>query len=420
MKKYINEEVNKYVNKLNVESPEKVLNVINELFNMSIDRFMSNIGSVEADGKNYVASENWDIFIDNLTQSIAEQKDIWNIGIRNIKLKILTYKYFTRKEMVKKEALEGYLRTEIKTYFTALQNFVDTQDFVMKFFQLPSNILYALVRYLFFMSPELNKSIKVTNDNLRDNINRVIGKRMEVAEKIAKISNGYADLFDVQEIKDLYDNGVLFEDNFVNRAINEFVCKLTQHKKAKNSMIEMYSGSMVTDINRMAEETAAYVAHVAAVRSEEGYEYFSANGEQIGTRFDNELQLIKDGKYDGYVVDKHSRLKEPNERINTGVMPWETNMGGEEGLDGSAGGPGASSGGGGAAGGTSFSGNFGNADFGGDFAPPGEEGIVPGSEEPDGTPMPDDEDGMPMDFGTEEDNTGEEVGAPPKDDGEEK
>lgn len=406
IKKFISEEVDKYMLKVSLENPKNVENVLNELFYLSTDKLMNNIGSVEADSRNEIASESWDTFIQGLTESVNDQQDTWIVGMHNVKLKILTYKYFTKKEMVKQENLESYLRLEIKPFFTALQNYVDPKDFVLKFFQLPSRLLFALIRYMFFINSDLAKSIRITNDDLKRNIERVKKKRYEVAVKIGKISNGYADLFDVEEMKDLFDNGVLFEDNFINRGINEFVYKMTTHKAARNNMIDMYSGAMVTDMGDQASESAAYIAHITSIRGETGSEYFTSNGEQIGKRFDNELELVRTGKYDGYVVDKKSRLKEPNEKINTGVMPWEAN--GPEGEDGEGGSGGA--GGGGDFGG----GEFGNADFGGDFASPGEEGEIPGLEgepefaEEDGTPMPDNEEGLPEDFGTVEDNTDEE------------
>jgi hypothetical protein len=407
VKKLINEEIDKYMKKVRLDNPKNIENVLNELFYLSTDKLMNNIGSVEADSSNEIATENWDMFIDGLTQSIHDEQETWRLGIHNVKLKILTYKYFSRKEMVKTASLESYLRMEIKPFFTALQNYVDSKDFVMKFFQLPSHILYAIVRYMFFINKDLSKSVRITNDDLKKNIDRIKGKRIEVAIKIGKISNGYADLFDVKEIKDLYDNGVLFEDNFINRGINEFVYKLTNHKEAKNNMIDRFSGAMVTDISNQACESSAYIAHIASIRSETGAEYFSSNGEQIGKRFDNELDLIKEKNFEGYIVDKKSRLKEPNEKINTGIMPWEDNSAGS-GVPGDEGaGPGGS--GGGSGGGDSF----GNADFGGDFAAPGEEGEIPGVEggpefaDEDGTPMPEDENGLPEDFGTVEDNGGD-------------
>lgn len=414
----INEEIDRYVDKFELDSPKQVVAVLNELFALSTNKFMDNIGSVEADEKNAVASENWDMFIDSVTASIQDEPESWMMGLKLVKNKILTYKYFTKKDLIKKENLDGYLRLEIKRYFTALQNYVDAKDFLNKFFLLPSELLYNVIRYIFFLNDDLSKSIRVTNDNLKDNINNMLELRMKVAEKISKVSNGYADLLDLKELKDLYDNGVLFEDNFINRGISEFVVKLLNHKGAMGNMIDVHPGSMLNDLKNLAENSSAYIEHISALRNESDEEYFSVNGEQIGKRFDNQLDIVKGKSFEGYVVDGKSRLKEPKAKIAKTDMPWETNPSGgggaEGGPDGGSGG-GASGGGGG-----DFSSGFGNSDFGGEFAEPGEEGEVPGAEgevggeeggegtigqEPDGTPMPETEEGVPEDFGTQEDNT---------------
>ena len=415
----INEEINKYVDQFEMDSPKQIASVLNELFTLSTSKLMDNIGSVEADNKKQVAVENWDTFIDSITESIEDAPDEWLMGLSKVKLKILTYKYFTRKDMIEQKMLDSWLRTEIKIYFTALQNYVDSKDFMLKFFNLPTEVLYNLVRYLFTLNDSLKTSIKVTNEDLRDNIPKMLELRMKVAEKVSKASKGYIDLIDLKELKELYDNGVLFEDTYLNRGINEFVVKMMNHVGAMKNIMELWGGSTINDFKKQAENSAAYVTHVSAIRNETDEEYFASTGEQIGKRFDDQLDAVREQQYDGLVVDKKSRLKEPNAKINTADKPWESNTGGdfpgtEEDMEagGAGGGGGGASGGGGSFGG----GGLGNGDFGGEFAPPGEEGEVPGAEgeegadgalgqEPDGTPMPDTEEGMPEDFGTVEDNT---------------
>jgi len=408
----INEEINKYMEDFDLKESKKVSKVLKELFFLSTDKLMNNIGSVETDDSNAIATENWELFVDSLTQAVQEQQDLWSIGIKNIKSKILTFKYFTKKDLIDLKSLESYLRMEIKPFFTAMQNYVDSNDFTNKFFNLPTELLYNLVRYMFMLSPDLKSSVKITNDDLKDNINRLIELRMKVADKISKISNGYVDIMDIQEIKSLFDNGVVFEDNFINRGICEFVIKLCNHNVAKDKMNDFLSGAIILDMKRMAENSAAYIAHIASIREETGSEYFSVNGEQIGKRFDNEIDIVKNSNYEGYIVDKKSRLKEPNERITPTVAPWDSNqpgmMPGEEG--GSTGGAAGGSGG-------DTGGPLGNADYNGDFAPDGAEGQIPGVDdeagsedageigvEGDGTEMPKDEDGLPEEFGTQEDN----------------
>ena len=409
----MNEEINRYVDQFDLDSPKQIISVLNELFTLSTSKLMDNIGSVEGDDKKQVAQENWDTFIDSITESIEESPNEWLRGLSAVKKRILTYKYFTRKDLVEVDSLDSWLRTEIKIYFTALQNYVDPKDFMLKFFNLPTEVLFNMVRYLFSLNDNLKNSIKVTNQDLQDNIPRLLELRMKVADKISKASKGYIDLIDLKEIKELYDNGALFEDTFLNRGINEFMVKMMNHKTAMTNIMEVFSGSTINDIKKMAENSAAYIAHVSAIRNETGEEYFAVSGEQIGKRFDDQIDIVKGQEYEGLVVDKKSRLKEPNAKINSADKPWESNMGAmpggedEMGADGGAGGGGGATGGGGSFGG----GGLGNGDFGGEFAPPGEEGEVPGAEgeeagkEPDGTPMPNTEEGVPEDFGTVEDNT---------------
>ena len=413
--KIINEEINKYVDKFDLK-PKQIVSVLNELFTLSTSKLMDNIGSVESDNNKEVATENWDTFIDSITNSIEEFPEEWFANLSNIKKKILTYKYFTRKDLIQQNRLDGWLRIEIKTYFTALQNYVDNKDFMGKFFNLPTELLYNIVRYLFMLNDNLKSSIKITNEDLKENIPKLLQLRLKVADKISKASKGYIDLLDLKEIKELYDNGLLFEDTYINRGINEFVVKMLNHKEAVMSIMELFSGSTINDIKKTAESCSSYITHISCIRNETGEEFFAATGEQIGKRFDDQIELIKTQQFDGFVVDKKSRLKEPNARINTAEKPWEnknsetSKSNTENGIGGSG-----DSGGGSGTGGSFGGGGFGNADFGGEFAEPGAEGEVPGAEdegaigqEEDGTPMPNNEEGVPEEFGTVEDNTSTE------------
>lgn len=406
----IEEEIDRCVKTLNLSSKKDVKKVLNELFTLSTNKLMDNIGSVEANEKNQIAQENWDQFIQNLTNSIQEENDLWLHSIKEIKLKIITYKYFTRNDLQNVDTLEGFLRMEIKPFFTALQNFIDFTDFRHKVLTLPTNILYNLVRYIFNISPELNDVIIIKNSDLKENITRLIDLRMNILNHINEISKGYKNLLNFKELKELYDCGVMFEDNFLNRACSEFVIKMTNHNGAATKLMDQFPGAVLKDLKHIAENTSACISHISSVKMEETTEFFTANGEQIGNRMENEIELVKSNNYDGYVVSKGSRLKEPNEKVKAVSIDSIPSSGG--GLDGEGN---LSSGGAGGGDGTTDSAldlGLGNADFGGDFAAPGEEGEVPGAEdtgeigvEEDGTPMPDGEDGTPIDFGTEEDNS---------------
>lgn len=409
-------EMDSMINKLKLSSSKDVKKVMKELFSMSTNKLMNNMGSVEANEHNQIAKENWDFFIQNLTSAISEEQDLWFKNIKEIKLKILTYKYFSKQDLIKVENIDNNLRMEIKPYFTALQNYIDFTDFRHKLLTLPTELLYNIVRYMFYISPDLNKSIKITNEELKDNVNRLLGLRMEIIKRISAVSKGYQNIIEFREIKELYDCGVAFEDNYLNRALAEFIVKMSNHHKAFEKLKDLYPGAILKDLKNQAETSSAYLSHINAIKSETGYEYFTTNGEQIGMKLENEIELVKKGQYDGYVINNDSRLKEPHEKIKT---IDSSNLESTPTADGSD-----SDGSGGGGGGFSFGGvsggaldmGLGNADMGGEFAEPGEEGEIPGIDdtgeigvEADGEPMPDGEDGKPIDFGTEEDNTPDEV-----------
>jgi hypothetical protein len=419
--KLLTEEVNRNVDRLNIKNPNQVTAVLKELFYLNTEKLIGNISSVSMDSKSGLAQESWDWFVDTLSQSIREDQESWMKDIKEIKAKILTFKYFSRKDMIGVDAIEGYLRKELKTYWSAIQNYQDLADFRSKIMQLPSDILYALVRYMFSISEELKQAIRVTNADLRDRINIMLQLRMKIAERIGQISNGYQNVLDIKEIKELFDSGIIFEDNYINRGICEYIIKLLNHEEAFKRLKETFSPSMLQDLRKQVETSTAYMEHLTSIKNETGREFFSTKGEQIGKRFDNEIETVKNKDYEGLVIDKDSRLKEPKEKLTTVDLPWEAGggapAGGAEGMDGAAGGPA----GGGApydGGSGGFAGGGGGGfDMGGDFAPPGSEGEIPGVEgeegaegeavgtEEDGTPMPSDETGLPADFGTVEDNT---------------
>lgn len=423
IERIMEQEVDKMVNRLNLSTTSDVKNVLNELFSMTTHKLMDNIGSVEANEHNQIAKENWDQFVQTITSSIHDEKDLWLENISDIKLKILTFKYFTKKDLMKVENIESSLRMDIKPYFTALQNYVTLTDFRHKVLTLPAEMLFNIVRYLFHISPDLNKSIVVKNPDLRDNVTRLITLRMKTIRKINDISKGYQNLLDFRELKELFDCGVMFEDNYLNRAVCEFVVKMTNHSEAAAKLQDLFPGAILKDLKNQAENTSAYIQHTNAIKTESGVEFFTTMGEQVGTRLENQIELVREAKYDGYVVDNESRFKEPNDRVKSvsaDNIPGATPMvptDGEGGVE-----PTGAAGGAGAGGGDALDGSI-DGDLGlgnADFAAPGEEGQVPGEAldgevgiddtgevgaEPDGTPVEVGDDGLPAAFGTEEDNT---------------
>ena len=399
-KDLIKEEINKYVESFNLKDSKAVTKVLKELFTLKTDNLINNIGSVESDSKSALGSDMWDWFIETITNSIDSDKEEWLKALRDTKVTILVYKYFSKNNQIDIDNVESFVRTNIKPYFTALQNCVDSDDFKSKFFNLPTEILHPVVRYLFKISPDFKKSIVVTNNKLGGRIKELIKERMKFVKNIDEISQGYRTTLDIHKAKELFDNGLFFEDNMLNRGINEYFVKLLNHEVAAKKLKDVFPSAQLRAMKKQIESCAAYVAHVSSLKLEQTQPYFTTDGQQVGKRFSNDLEVVTDQQFDGYVVDKDSRLKEPSAAVNPVSNDWQASAPGAGGAEG----PGASGGPGGMGGG-SFGGGGGDFDVpsgGEDFAAPGEEGKIPG--EPDGEDMPTDDSGFPVNFGSKETN----------------
>ena len=419
LKRIIEEEVEIQVEKLNLSSPKIIGDVITELFTFSTDTFLKNIGSQEAllDEKDALPQENWDWLIEMLNESFEEEKKEWIKQLQEQKIKILCYKYFTKQDFIKLDEVERNIKISIKKYFTALQNFADLSDFREKFFNLPFEILSNFCRYILQKSPKLNSKIKVDKKELKEKIKTLQDDRKNIIDKISLISKKYQNILDLRKVKELYDNGLFFEDNFLNRGVNEYISKLLNHKEASQKVKDTYGSSFTLDLQSQAENSPAYIKHISSIKKDEGQEYFTFKGFQVGTRFDNEIEIAnsKKGEKDGYVIDKDSRLREPSSKIKDTTFPWEKTSEtdledetGEGNIDASGGeSGGGSSGGGGLANGGGI--NYEppvlgpQQDENGEEIDTGEEGSNEGGEEGEGE-MPTDENGLPVDFGTPESN----------------
>ena len=404
----LNEEIENEMKRLKLDKPEKVVKVLKELFSFSTDSFLKNIGSQEAllDEDEEVSQENWDWLMQTINESFKDNPKEWGMELKKQKLKILCYKYFTQKEMLKLEALEKDLKVNIKKYFTALQNFSDLANFREKFFNLPFDILNNFVRIILNKTESVNKITSVSKKELKKEIQQAVDDREKMVNKISLLSKKYQDTLDMTLLKKLYDYGVFFEDNFVNRGVNEYMVKMLNHKGAAEQLRDKFNTAVVNDLKFHAENSVAYLNHIDSIRNEEAEEYFTQNGFQLGTRFDNEIEIAANKtKQDNYIIDKESRLKEPSEKVETVPLPGET----APGMDGMDGGDEGQEGGGvlgpdgspmpqdGAGVGLPGGGGLmagGMPDIGG-----GEGGEEDGEGE-----MPTDEDGFPVDFGTPETN----------------
>lgn len=387
--KILKEEIDSLLTEFDLKSP-KSKQVLNELFTMNIANFMKNIGSQEIDEGSEIDTELWEWFLNTINESIQELPEEWLELFKEQKMKILCFKYFTRKDLLDVDDLEKDLRTNIRKYFTALQNYTDLEGFKEKISNLPSELLSNLIRYLFKVSPELNDKVKITKPVFTERVKELKEERLKMIEAISFISKSYKNVFDISKMKILIDNGLFFEDNLLNRAVNEYIVKLTGNKVASQKIKETFSNTLNFDLQSQTESSSAYIAHIESIKTEQSMPYFTDKGYQIGNRFSNEIDLVKEKDTENKLIDKDSVFKEPKGTINDVVPPWDSQN--NEPLDstgegGNSGGSSGSSGGGGASFGNSF-----NSDI-----PLGDDA------EPD-TELPTDDQGFPVDFGSEETN----------------
>lgn len=409
--KIITEELEKQVEALNLSSPEKIGNVLQELFTFSTDNFLKNIGSQEAilDEKESLPEENWDWLMETINQSYQEVPEPWEEELGKQKLKILCFKYFTKQEFIELDEVEKSLKMNIKKYFTSLQNYADMEDFKNKFFNLPFEMLSNFTRYLLNNSKELNSKIKISKEDLKKRVKSLKDERNKVVNKISQISRKYQTTINLTELKELYDSGLFWEDNYLNRGVNEYISKLLNNTATQDKIKDAYNSAFFYDLKAQAEGCPSYQKHVESIKKDEDKEYFTSKGMQIGTRFDNIIEITKnkEGEKEGYSIDDKSRLKEPYSKIESTDYPWESNDGeplspdDEENMGADAAGGDMGGGGGGLAGGGGLS-----------YSPPtlGPQQDAEGNEinpeddaeatADDGTEMPTTDEGLPVDFGT--------------------
>lgn len=411
--RFIKEEVERVVENMNLSSPKQLGKVLKELFTFSTDTFLKNIGSQEAilDEKDVLPAENWDWLMDTLNQSFQEDQKEWLKQLKEQKLKILCYKYFTKQDFVKLDEVERSLKLRIKKYFTALQNFSDLDDFREKFFNLPFEILSNFCRFILNKSKKLNVVLKIDKKELKEKIKELRDDRKNTIDKISLVSKKYQSTLDLKLVKELYDNGLFFEDNFLNRGVNEYISKLMNHKEARQKVRDTYNTAFANDLQEQAENNPAYQNHIESIKKEEGQEFFTFKGMQVGSRFDNQIEIAnsRQGEKDGFVIDKESRFKEPNSKIKDTTLPWEkTSSMDEEGDDAgdeTSGNEDAMSGGsaGGLAGGGGI--NYEPPELGSAETEGGEDiDLDADGETGEDDEMPTDENGLPVDFGTPESN----------------
>lgn len=345
---------------------------------------------------NQISQESLDWFIGMLTKSINSYQTEWFEFFRKYKKMILCYKYFSKRNLVSTEELKSVLKFELKKFYTPLQMATDELDFFEKICMLPSRINFIIIRLCFDISKELDNIVILNRKEIREEVKRLRKIRLELAENVNNVSLYYQDVFNVQSFIEVFDNGLLFEDNFINQGINDFFIKLIQDETARKNLQDYKLNSLV--INEIEKEITGYVSYTNYKKgiSDGKPEFFDIKGQQVGKRFENVIELVK-GNEDltDYVIDFDSRFKEPNSKINyTPANEPEFDEVGE--LDGEEGAGAVSNSGGG--GGGSFS-NDADIDVP-DFGSP-EGGIETGAVESGGEDVNTEEqtDELPDDFG---------------------
>lgn len=417
MKNYnqiLQEEIDAQCKKFDL-NPKELKGFMNELFTFNSSKLLRSLGNQDEilDDKDSLPEEFWEEIINNINDSYSEGADEWEKELKEIKFQILCYKYFTKQDLEDLDSIEKKLKVQIKKYFSSLQNYTSLENFRERFFNLPSDLLFNFVRYILNKSTVLNKKISISKIELKDRVDELKEQRSKVIDKISFISNRNVSVLDLKNVKRLIDNGVFYEDNLLNRGVNEYMYKLAQHKEASHNIVETFNSTFLNDLKLAIETSQSYLNHISSIKNEETAEYFTVSGIQVGRKFDNEIDAVKNKDVEDAVIDKDSIFKEPKGRIKSSDFAWDSNAVGGTGESGddAEGDMGAGSDLGGGGGG--FSGGGGGSM---DIAPGSEEVDVDMGGEEGEEGMPTGDDGLPTDFGTPDSNTPSDEGESDTDD----
>ena len=362
---------------------------LEELFNISstsLLKAMNNkeINLLEDEG---LPDEFWAELLGLINSSYTEFESEWEKDLRQLKLKILCNKYFTKRELLSLDSLETDIRKEVKKYYSSLESYVSLKNFKERFFSLPYDLLTSFCRYIFYFSEELNKKIGIDKKELQTKIKELKEERKSVIQKIAFISNNNPSILDLTNIKELLEFGVFYEDNFLNRGLNEYLHKILSHNVSRENIKETFGNTFYRDMLELVEKNNAFISHLKSIKNDTGQDFFDKSGGQLGRRFDLEIEVVEKKEYSNYIVQKDTVFKEPNEKINfefSNDIPAAKEV---ESTKDSVDLPSGSS---------------------GDGVDISSDEIDPSTIEDDGTEMPETEEGIPTDFGTVEDNTQED------------
>ena len=376
-------------------NPNETTRILKELFIFDQSNILKKLGSQEEllDEKDELPLEFWEEIIELINQSYNENPKLWIKNLKQVKEKILLFKYFTKQDMIDLESLEKNLRIDIKKYFSALQTYKTMDDFCEKFFNISGDVLFNFTRFILNKSEELNRHTLFSKDDLFERVDELKKERKKIIDKISFISNKNPTFLELKKIKELFEVGLFYENNYLNKAVCEFLYKLLSASSLEEKLNEYYTSFFINDFLKLIEKTNSYISHNTELRDGSGSEFFTDKGLQIGRRFDIQIETVKKKDLTNFITDEKSIFKEPYAMINTSFKQEEMPEGNSENVDGEDGS--GSSGGGG------FSGGGGGFSGGGDITA---EPLTGGGEAtPDvGDELPQTEEGLPVDFGTTE------------------
>jgi len=382
-------EILKESKRMNV-NPNETTKILKELFIFDQSNMLKQLGSQEEllDEKDELPLEFWEEIIELINESYNENPKLWIKKLKEVKEKILLFKYFTKQDMIDLDSLEKNLRIDIKKYFSALQTYKTLDDFCEKFFNISRDVLFNFTRFILNKSEELNRHTSFSKDELFDKIEDLKKERKKIIDKISFISNKNPTFLELTKIKELFEIGLFYENNYLNKGVCEFIYKLLSSNNIEDKLNEYYTSYFVKDFLKLIESTNSYISHNSELRDGTGSEFFTDKGLQIGRRFDIQIESIKNNDMNSFIIDTKSIFKEPYAMINTSFKQNETSIDtktGNEDLNTDS-----------TTGGFSGSGFSGGSEISAEPLTGGE--VTPDS----GDELPKTKDGLPVDFGTTE------------------
>lgn len=261
--------------------------------------------------KNALTEESWKYIIGLLTKSVNEEKEQWLNFFRKQLKTFLCYKYFTRKKSYLKDiSVQSELKLKLKEYYTSLISASDSLDFLNKINRLPNEIIFLILRQCFDISPSLKKHVIISREEILEEVKNLKKLRKKSAREISDVSLHYESVLDISLILKLYNNGLLFENNFINQGMCEFIVKLLDNEYSVKHLVDSGIVSKA-EIFGLRDNITSFPSYNAYLRLKRQKECFSKEGEQVGNRFSDYIDMLDEPMSSDFIVDIKSVFKEP-------------------------------------------------------------------------------------------------------------